>query len=131
MLERIENCKPGFARQRIPSERAAQAAGAGRIHYLGAPGDSGQRQAAAERFRSNDNVGLNPITLAREQSSGAPKTALHFVGDKQDAMLVTDINQRWEKLGGGAMNPPSPSTGSAMTAATSSEATTRLKVSSK
>ena len=53
-LEHIEHGQRGRAGQRIAGERAAEAAGAGRVHDLGAAGDGGQRQSTAERLRGHD-----------------------------------------------------------------------------
>jgi len=56
---------------------------------------------------------------------------LNFVGYEEDSVFVAEIDQYFEVIGGGATKPPSPKTGSAITAATSSLATTRLNVSSR
>ena len=61
--------------------------------------------------------------LDREHLAGPTETALHLVGDEHDAVLLAtlDYDPTMNELGAGAY-PPSPCTGSRMTAAVSSGA---------
>src|ERR1019366_8179104 len=70
----------------------------GRVHNLGAAGNGGERQATAERFRSDDKIGLDAVTFAGEHSAGTPEARLDFVGNKKDAVLVAKIDQDFEVL---------------------------------
>ena len=131
LLKHVEHGERGFAGDRISGEGASQAAGAGSIHDFRAAGDRSQRQSAANRLRGDEDVGLDAVALAGKQRARAAEAALHFVGDEQHSVLVADVDQNAEIILRGATKPPSPSTGSAMTAATPSAATTRLNVSSR
>jgi len=55
--------------------------------------------------------------LRREQRSRPAQTALHFVEDQRAAGLVAELAQQREELGGYRRTPPSPATGSMITAA--------------
>ena len=67
ILDLVERDEPGGARQRVAAERAAEAADVRRVHELGAAGDAGQRQAAAERLAPHDQVGLDARHLVDGQ----------------------------------------------------------------
>ena len=56
----VERRERGGARQRVAAERAAEAAGVRRVHDVGAAGDAGDGQAAAQRLAPHDQVGLEP-----------------------------------------------------------------------
>ena len=60
--------------------------------------------------------------LDREHLAGATEPALHLVGDEQDAVPPATLDQPVMNACGAGMYPPSPSTGSRITAAVSSGA---------
>ena len=66
VFEHIEHCERGGARERIAGKCAAQTARAGSVHYFGAPGDSRQWQASAQRLRGNDDVRFDSVVFAGE-----------------------------------------------------------------
>src|SRR6266404_8960654 len=98
-LEDIQNRVCRGARERISSECSTQTARSRTVHNFGAAGDRCERQSATERFGSHNQVRFNAVMLAGEHLSRAPKAGLHFVGDKQDAVLMADIHHDAEKLG--------------------------------
>ena len=75
---------------------AAESTDCGRVHNLGATGDSGDRHAAAERFRHRDEVGLDAEVFGREPFAGARESGLNLVGDEEDAVLAADGVERLE-----------------------------------
>ena len=42
--------------------------------------------------------GFNAAMLDAEHAAGAGEAGLHFVGDQQDAMAVTDLTQRHQEF---------------------------------
>ena len=97
-FEQIEHGQRRGAGERIAGERSAESAGAGSIHDFGAAGDRSQRQSAAQRFRGDDKIRLDAVALAGKQRAGAAETRLHFVGNKEDAVLVAEIDQHLEVI---------------------------------
>ena len=88
------------AGDRVPAERAAEPAGLGRVHQLGAAGDRGQRQPAAERLAGHEQVGLDAVVLDRPDGPGAADAGLHLVVDVDGSVLAAELQQpRGEVLG--------------------------------
>ena len=56
-----------------------------------------ESEAAGDRLRDGDQVGLDAVVLEREELAGARKAGLHLVGDQADAVLVADRAQALEK----------------------------------
>ena len=83
----------------VAAERAAQAARPRSIHDLRAAGDRRQRHAAAERLRSEDQIGLDAEMSAGKQLPGAAEAGLYFISNKDDAALAADLRQRRQKSG--------------------------------
>ena len=85
-----------------------------RVHQLGAAGDAGERQAAAERLAPDDQVGLDAVEVVdRERLAGAAHAGLHLVVDVDDAVLAADrLDRPSRKPGVAGRKPPSPCTGS-------------------
>ncbi len=67
---------------------AAEAAGLRRIHQCGASDHARQREAAGERFRDRDKIGLDPGMLDREKLAGAGEAGLDLIGDEDDPVFV-------------------------------------------
>ena len=76
--------------------RAAERANAGGVHDFGAAGDRGYGHAAAEGFCRGDQIGLDAEMFGGEPFAGAGETGLHFVGDKENAVLAANILQQLE-----------------------------------
>jgi hypothetical protein len=87
------------ARHRVAAERAAEPARVHGVHQLGAAGDAGERQPAAERLPGDEQVGLDPVVLDRPHGSGAAATRLHLVVDVDDAVSLAKVLQRPQELG--------------------------------
>ena len=58
------------------------------VHDLGAAGDAGERQSAAERLAGDEQVGLDAVVLDRPQRPGAADAGLHLVVDVEDPVLA-------------------------------------------
>ena len=89
----------GGARNRVAAEGAAEPAGVHCVHHVRAPGDGGERQAAAERLPGDEQVGLDAEPLDRPDGAGAAAAGLHLVGDVEDPVLVAELAQRLHELG--------------------------------
>src|SRR5208337_189982 len=97
-FKQIEHSQCGGAGERVAGKGAAEAAGSGRIHNFCASGDSSERQTAAQRFRGNKKIRLDAIALAREKCARTSEAGLNFVGNKQNSVLVAEIDQRFEVI---------------------------------
>ena len=86
LLDALEHGDRGRAGDGVAAEGAAEAAGLGGIHDLGATGDAGQRQAARDALGAEHQVGHEAEVLAGEVRAGAGHAALDLVGDEDDAV---------------------------------------------
>ena len=115
----VEGRIAGRHRERIAAEgravRARQHALAG---ILGGE-ERADRKAAAKRLGERHHVGLDAGALVGEQLAGAAHAGLHLVEDQQQAVLVAQRAQAFEKLVGVHRTPPSPWIGSIRIAAVS------------
>ena len=100
-LDVLEHGDRGRAGDRVAAEGAAEAAGLGGIHDLGAAGDAGEREAAGDALGREHHVGDEPEVLAREVLAGAGHAALDLVGDEHDAVGRAPLLQRGEVAVGG------------------------------
>ena len=89
----------GSARGGVPAEGAAEAAGAGRVHQLGAAGDGREREAAAERLAGDEQVGLDVVVVERPELAGAAGAGLHLVVDPEDPVGVEQLAEPPEVVG--------------------------------
>src|SRR5580698_2574740 len=80
----------------MTAECSAESADGGGVHDFGTTCDSGDRHATSERFRRQDQVGLNAEMFGREPFAGAREAGLHFVGDEEDAVLAANRMQGFE-----------------------------------
>src|SRR3954447_10945527 len=88
--QRIVSRIGGSTRDRVAAEGAAEPAGRNAIHDLGAPGDSRQRHATAQRLAGHEQVGLDAPVLDGPQRSGAARACLYLVVDVDDPVLLAD-----------------------------------------
>jgi len=95
------------------------------------PVTRGDGHATAERLGHSDQIGLDAEMFGGEPFTGAGEAGLHFVGDEENAVLAADILQELEIIVRRNDEAAFARTGSAMTAATDSGATERLKASSR
>ncbi len=103
----------------LPAKRSAQPPGPAASMISALSGDGREGQSATQRFCGDEDVGHEAEMFAGEHCACAGEAGLHFVGDEHDAVLVGRVIADSQKnSGGGTTNPPSPSTGSTMTAAT-------------
>src|SRR5947207_13023607 len=58
---------------------------------LGTCGKSAQRKSVGNTLGSDQDVGLDSVMLDGKHFSCAAESGLHFVGDKQDSMLVKNL----------------------------------------
>src|SRR5690348_5252066 len=93
LLEGVEDRDRGGALHRVPAERPAEPARRDRVHDLGAAGDAGERQPAAERLAADEQVGLDVVVLDRPDGAGAPAPRLHLVVDVEDPVAVEQLLQ--------------------------------------
>ena len=90
----VENGERGGARERVAAERPAEAAGRDRVHDLGAAGDAGEREAAADRLPEDGQVRLGArVLLDRPHRPRAPDAGLHLVVHPQDPVLAAELLQ--------------------------------------
>ena len=85
--ERIERDQGRRAGDRVAAVGAAQAAGVGGVHDLGAAGHRRQRHAGGDRFAADQQIGHQIVVLNRKQLAGAAHAGLHLVGDIEHAVL--------------------------------------------
>src|SRR5581483_1661887 len=89
----VEHGERGRARERVAAERPTEAARRDRVHHLGAPGDAGERQAAAERLPGDDQVGLDAVVLDRPDGARAAHARLDLVVDVEDPVAPAQLVQ--------------------------------------
>ena len=92
--DHVEHRQRRGDRQRVGRIGAAQAAGRGRVHDLGAAAHRRQRHAAGQALGQRHQVGHDAVVLHREHLAGAGEAGLDLVGDQHDAVLVADLAQR-------------------------------------
>src|SRR5204863_5105401 len=76
--------------------RAAERANAGGVHDFRAAGDRGDGHATAEGFRHGDQIRVDAEMFGGEPFAGAGEAGLHFVGDKENAVLAANVLQQLE-----------------------------------
>src|SRR5437762_6591695 len=76
--------------------RAAERANSGRVHDFRAASHCSDGHAAAEGFRHGDQIGLDTEMFGGKPLAGAGETGLHFVGDKENAVLAANVLQELE-----------------------------------
>ena len=64
------------------------------------PTTPGEWQAARDRLREHEKVGLDVEVLHGEHPAGSPEPRLHLVGDEDDPVLVADRAQAGDELDG-------------------------------
>ena len=57
------------------------------------------RQAAAQRLRGRDDVGLYPVLLIAEEAARAADAGLHLIDEQEHVALRAEIAQRLDKRG--------------------------------
>src|SRR5437667_3430702 len=75
---------------------AAERANAGSVHDFRATGDRGDGHATAEGFRHGDQIRLDAEMFGSKPFAGAGEAGLHFVGDKENAVLAANVLQQPE-----------------------------------
>src|SRR5580693_10699502 len=94
----------------MAAECSAESADGGGVHDFGTTCDSGDRHATSERFRGQDQVGLDAEMFGGEPFAGTREAGLHFVGDEEDAVLAAngvngfEIVARWDNEAAFAQN---------------------------
>jgi hypothetical protein len=126
-LDDLQHRHGGGARDRVADVGAADLRVAGSVHDRGPADDAGDRQPGAHRLGDGDQVGLDAEVLHGEHAAGATVATLDLVGDQHDAVLVAERAEALEVGREAGTKPPSPWTGSMMTAATASGATRVVK----
>ena len=101
----VDGGQGGRAGDRVAAVGAAEAADVDVAHDLGPAGHRGQRQAAGDALGRGDQVGHDPLVLAREPGPGPAEPRLHLVGDEQDAVLLAPRRQGRQEAGGGHDEP--------------------------
>jgi hypothetical protein len=99
LTHRLDRGDRGDAGQRVAAVGAAHPADVGGVHDVCAAGDGADRHARAERLGGDDDVGRQAVVLQREQPARAGETALHFVGDHHDAVLVAELANPLQEAG--------------------------------
>src|SRR3546814_17921583 len=81
--------------------RSAEPAGLDLVHQFGAADHPGEREAAGQRFRHGDEIGLDPRMLDAEHTPRPREAGLHLVGDEHDAVAIADVAQRRQQFARG------------------------------
>ena len=63
------------------------------VHDLTAAHEGTQRQGCADGFSHDDAVGDDVVILDGEHLAGAPESLLHFLGNEEDAVILTQLVQ--------------------------------------
>ena len=100
-----ENCDYCCGGHRVSTEGSSEAAGVRRVHDVGTTGDSSDRHTAADALGARDQVWLNTKVLARKISAGPGHATLHLIGDIDNAIGVTPVDERLEVTLGGDNEP--------------------------
>src|SRR5437764_3131916 len=66
-------------------------AGFVRRRNLGASSESAERKSVGDSLCSDQNVRSNTVVLDSEHLSGAPKSRLNFISDKENSVLIEDL----------------------------------------
>ena len=125
--ELFEHRQRRRARCGVAAEGAAQAARPGASMISARPVIAATGMPPPRDFAVRMRSGSKP-KCGRQKLSGAAKSGLNLIGNKDDAALAADPASAGRNPAGGTTKPPSPSTGSTTMAATDSAATTRRKV---
>ena len=80
----------GGERDGIADERPADRARVRIVHDRRAADHAGERQAAGDRLRDDDEIRLDAEVLHREHPPGPSEARLHLVRDEHDPVLVAD-----------------------------------------
>src|SRR2546427_12963453 len=75
---------------------AAERANAGGVHDFRAASHRSDGHAAAEGFRRGDQIGLDAEMFGGKPFARAGEAGLHFVGDKENAVLAANVLQQLE-----------------------------------
>ncbi len=93
----VEHGIGGSDRQRIAAEGRAVRTGRHAGGGLGGGQHRADRKAAAERLRQRHHVRRHADALVGEEIAGAAHAGLHLVERQQQAVLVTELAQRFEE----------------------------------
>src|SRR4051794_3582684 len=96
--QRVQSRVGGSTGERVAAEGAAQPTGRNAVHDLGAPGDSRQRHATAQRLAGHEQVRLDAPVLDGPQRSGAACACLYLVVDVDDPVLLADPLELTDEL---------------------------------
>src|SRR5207302_562310 len=96
LLNGFDGRERGGARKRMSTIRAAERANSGRVHDFRAASHRGDGHATAEGFRRGDQIGLDTEMFGGKPFAGAGEAGLHFVGDKENAVLAANVLQQLE-----------------------------------
>src|SRR6266404_6383386 len=96
LFDRFDRGQRRGARSWVPAEGAAKRSDAGRVHDFRAAGHGGYGHAAAEGFRHGDQIRLDAEMFRSEPFAGAREAGLHFVRDKENAVLTANVLEQLE-----------------------------------
>src|SRR5207248_3886075 len=98
LLEHVEHGERRRLCDRVADVRPADRVLAGRVHDLGLPEYTGEREPCRDRLRDGDQVGLDLEVLDPEHPAGATEARLHFVDDHHDVLPVADLTHALDEL---------------------------------
>ena len=99
LLHRLDRGQGRSTGDGVAAVRAAEAAGVDGVHDVGATGEAGERHPPRDALGGRDEVGDDPLVVAREPVAAAAEAGLHLVGDEQDAVVAAPLRQRREEAG--------------------------------
>ena len=95
-IEDRESCCTTQWRSGIGS---TEAAGFDRVHDVGLADNTRQREAAREALGNRHEIGFDTGMLDSKQFARATEACLNFVDNQDDAVLVANFSQRFDKRG--------------------------------
>jgi hypothetical protein len=87
----------GHAHHGTAAVGAADATQMRGVHDFGPAGDCADRHPGAQRLGRNNDVGNDAVVLDGEKPAGSAASALHFIGDHDDAVLIAQLANALQK----------------------------------
>ena len=92
LLHDLDRRQRRRATHRVAAIGPAVTAGGPLVVKLASRAEGGEGKSARDALGHANDVGLDAGVLDREHLAGATETALHLVGDEQDAVLLATLD---------------------------------------